>query len=46
MASTLYYGALKGTPYKWLNLGRLCQLLLPSDAIQEIKYFYSGTLPL
>ncbi len=35
----LYYGALKGTPYKWLNLARLCQALLPSDAIQEIKYF-------
>jgi hypothetical protein len=35
----LYYGALKGTPYKWLNLARLCQALLPSDTIQEIKYF-------
>src|SRR5712691_4425208 len=35
----LYYGALKGTPYKWLDLGRLCQALLPSDTIQEIKYF-------
>ena len=31
--------SLKGTPYKWLDLGRLCQALLPSDAIQEIKYF-------
>src|SRR6266404_262250 len=35
----LYYGALKGTPYKWLDLTRLCQALLPSDTIQEIKYF-------
>ena len=35
----LYYGALKGTPYKWLDLARLCQALLPSDTIQEIKYF-------
>jgi hypothetical protein len=35
----LYYGALKGTPFKWLDLGRLCQALLPSDTIQEIKYF-------
>lgn len=35
----LYYGALKRTPYKWLNLARLCQVLLPSDAVQEIKYF-------
>jgi uncharacterized LabA/DUF88 family protein len=35
----LYYGALKQTPYKWLDLSRLCQTLLPSDTIQEIKYF-------
>jgi len=25
----LYYGCLKGTPYKWLDLGALCQALLP-----------------
>lgn len=24
----LYYGALKGTRYKWLNLWQLCHLLL------------------
>jgi hypothetical protein len=35
----LYYGALKKTPYKWLDLGRLCQMLLPDDDIQEIYYF-------
>ena len=35
----LYYGALRGTPYKWLDLARLCRALLPSDTIQEIKYF-------
>ena len=35
----LYYGALKTTPYKWLDLLRLCQALLPSDTIQSIKYF-------
>jgi uncharacterized LabA/DUF88 family protein len=35
----LFYGALKKTPFKWLDLSRLCQALLPSDAIQEIKYF-------
>ena len=34
-----YYGALKTTPYKWLDLSRLCQALLPSDTIQSIKYF-------
>lgn len=35
----LYYGSVKGTPYKWLDLGRLCTLLLPSSRIVRIKYF-------
>ncbi len=35
----LYYGALRSTPYKWLDLSKLCQALLPSDTIQSIKYF-------
>lgn len=35
----LYYGALKGTPYKWLDLATLCQRLLPKDSIQHIYYY-------
>ena len=35
----LYYGATKDTPYKWLDLLKLCKLLLPHDQIHEIKYF-------
>jgi len=35
----LYYGAVKDTPYKWLNLRRLCELLLPRYTIATIKYF-------
>jgi uncharacterized LabA/DUF88 family protein len=35
----LYYGAVKGTPYKWLNILTLCQLLLPKNQIVKIKYF-------
>lgn len=35
----LYYGAVKGTPYKWLNIHKLCQLLLPKNQILKIKYF-------
>lgn len=35
----LYYGAVKGTPYKWLNIKRLCELLLPKHQIARIKYF-------
>ncbi len=35
----LYYRALKGTPYKWLDLGRLCELALPKNDIHRIRYF-------
>ena len=35
----LFYGAVKGTSYKWLDLNRLCELLLPHHDIQTIKYF-------
>lgn len=35
----LYYGCLKNTPYRWLDLATLCQLLLPNDQIHHIKYF-------
>lgn len=35
----LYYGAIRGGPYKWLNLERYFQLLRPDDQIQRISYF-------
>jgi uncharacterized LabA/DUF88 family protein len=35
----LYYGAVKDTPYKWLNILSLCQRLLPKNEIVKIKYF-------
>ena len=35
----LYYGAVKGTPYKWLNLLKMCSLLLPKNQIISLKYF-------
>jgi len=35
----LYYGSLKGTPYKWLDIAKLCQLILTRDQINHIKYF-------
>jgi len=35
----LYYGAVRNTPYKWLNIRRLCELLLPNHSIARIKYF-------
>ena len=35
----LYYGALRGTPHKWLDLESLCRRLLPKDEITRIRYF-------
>ncbi len=35
----LYYGALKNTKWKWLNLERYFALLRQDDEIQTIKYF-------
>lgn len=35
----LYYGCLKGTPYKWLNLEALLDAALPKNQIGTIHYF-------
>lgn len=36
----LYFGALKGTPYKWLDIKAMCSALLnPENEIRAIKYF-------
>ena len=35
----VYYGCLKETPYRWLNLAALCERLFPSDDIHRIRYF-------
>ncbi len=35
----LYYGCVKDTPYKWLDLGKLCRMLLPGHEIHRIRYF-------
>jgi uncharacterized LabA/DUF88 family protein len=35
----LYYGALKKTPYRWVNLANLFRLLLPKNELLQIKYF-------
>jgi len=41
----LYYGAVKGTPYRWLNIAAMCRLLLPRDEINQIKYFTALVTP-
>ena len=36
----LYYGAVKGTPYKWLNIVELATQVLPaSHIVERVKYF-------
>jgi hypothetical protein len=35
----LYYGCLRGTPYRWLDIAKLCSLLLRSHDINRIRYF-------
>lgn len=34
-----YYGAVKGTPYRWMNLRELCERSLPRDHVHRIRYF-------
>jgi hypothetical protein len=41
----MYYGCLKGTPYKWLDLAALCRRLLPHDDINRIRYFTARIKP-
>ncbi|MEX2051908.1 MAG: NYN domain-containing protein [Steroidobacteraceae bacterium] len=41
----LYFGALKGTSYRWLDLRRLFMLLLPGHRIDRIKYFTAHVTP-
>ncbi len=35
----LYYGLLKGSPYRWLDLQKLCQTELPGNQINRIRCF-------
>lgn len=35
----LYYGCLKGTAHKWLDLAQLCRHVLPRNEVTRIKYF-------
>lgn len=35
----LYYGSLKGQPYKWLDLEKMSELLLPNFEVKRIRYF-------
>jgi uncharacterized LabA/DUF88 family protein len=42
----LYYGAVRGTPYKWLDLLAMCELIVPHDhQIVLLKYFTAYVKP-
>jgi len=40
-----YYGCTKGTKYKWLDLLKFCQLMLPTNTIGNIRYFTAPVVP-
>lgn len=35
----LYYGCLKNSAYRWLDVEALCAVLLPKDEIGQVRYF-------
>ena len=35
----LYYRAVRGTPFKWLDLRKLAEVLFPRDTIHKVCYF-------
>ena len=41
----LYYGCLRGTPHKWLDLSAFCTHLLPKNQINRIRYFTALVTP-
>jgi uncharacterized LabA/DUF88 family protein len=41
----LYYGALRRTPHKWLDIEKLCRLILKNTQIEAIKYFTARVVP-
>lgn len=41
----LYRRALQGTPYKWLDLCRMSELLLPQFEIRKVRYFTARIKP-
>jgi hypothetical protein len=41
----LYYRAVKGTRFKWLDLEAMCRLLLPGNDVKQIRYFTARVKP-
>ena len=40
-----YYGCVKDTPYRWLDLSALFQLIFPNDHVNRIRYFTARVKP-
>lgn len=38
-AFNLYYGCLKDTPYRWLDIAAMCRLAVPRSTIHRVKLF-------
>jgi uncharacterized LabA/DUF88 family protein len=41
----LYYGCVRGTPHRWLDIAALCARLLPNNTINRIRYFTALLTP-
>ena len=41
----LYYGCLRNTPYRWLDLANLCRIFLPAHGVNRIRYFTAPLIP-
>lgn len=41
----LYYGCLKGTAFKWLDVPQMCRLALPGYDIQRVRVFAARVKP-
>jgi hypothetical protein len=41
----LYYGALKNSHHKWLDIEKLCNALLPKTPIHRLVYFTARVIP-
>ncbi len=35
----LYYRALRDTPFRWLDLAKMCRIMLPKDDVVQIRYY-------
>jgi hypothetical protein len=41
----LYYGAVRRTPYKWLDLKALVERIFPRNHLARVKYFTARVQP-